>query len=307
MAITRRQFIATVAAAGAVSSGIGVDGFLVEPERVAISRLRLATGASAGASAGTGARPGDSAATVTFVHLSDLHLQEVQSHERRVAAAVNALAPDFVVITGDSIDRRDKLPQLHDFLALLDARTPKFAILGNWEPACRVDLHALARVYAAANCRLLINETAIYTHGIIRVLITGLDDLLEGRANVAGALAGIEPEPNHLILAHCPVHRDVLRHVRPQSGNRWSGLRPQDAAVFQRFAPTCVLSGHTHGGQVNFFGFAPWRPRGSGRYISGWYRDVEPALYVSRGIGTIDLPIRIGAAPEVARFEWVLA
>lgn len=303
MALTRRQFIATVAAAGAVSAGVGVDGFLVEPERVDISRLQLATtrNAQAGATA-VPLGPGP-----TFVQLSDLHLQEVRGHERRVAAAVNSLVPDFVVITGDSIDKRDKLPQLQSFLSLLEPKTPKFAILGNWEHACRVDLHALARVYAAANCRLLINETAVYSHGGSQILITGLDDLLEGRASVASALAGIEPRPNHLILAHCPVHRDVLRTVRPEPGNRWSGLRPRDAAVFERFSPTCVLSGHTHGGQVNLFGFAPWRPRGSGPYISGWYRNVEPALYVSRGIGMVDLPIRIGASPEVARFEWVLA
>ena len=289
MAITRRQFIATVAAAGAVSTGVAVDGFLVEPERVDISSLRLATGATAGASA----------PRLTFVQLSDLHLQQVQSHERRVAAAVNALAPDFVVITGDSIDRRDKLPQLHDFLTLLEARTPKFAILGNWEHACRVDLHALAQVYAAANCRLLINETAVYTHGTTRILVTGLDDLLEGRANVASALAGIEPQPNHLILAHCPVHRDVLRHVRPESGNRWSGLRPQTAAVFERFAPTCVLSGHTHGGQVVLPGIGAVAAQ-KFPVVAGIGRQRQTTVFVSRGVGTVYVPVRINCPPEVA-------
>ncbi len=60
-----------------------------------------------------------------------------------------------------------------------------------------------------------------------------------------------------------------------------------------------MLSGHTHGGQLSLFGFAPLRPNGSGRYVSGWYRDGAIALYVSRGLGVSILPVRIGVVPEI--------
>jgi predicted MPP superfamily phosphohydrolase len=67
-----------------------------------------------------------------------------------------------------------------------------------------------------------------------------------------------------------------------------------------------MLSGHTHGGQIAPFGLAPFRPRGSGRYVSGWYRDAVPALYVSRGIGTSVIDARYRAVPEVPVFDWEL-
>jgi predicted MPP superfamily phosphohydrolase len=65
-----------------------------------------------------------------------------------------------------------------------------------------------------------------------------------------------------------------------------------------------MLSGHTHGGQVAPFGRPLYRPRGSGRYVSGWYRDADRVpMYVSRGIGTSVVPIRLGAVPEIAVFD----
>ena len=63
------------------------------------------------------------------------------------------------------------------------------------------------------------------------------------------------------------------------------------------------LSGHTHGGQVTLFGRPFWTPRGSGRFVAGWYETPSCRLYVSRGVGMSILPIRFGARPEVAVFE----
>jgi uncharacterized protein len=66
-----------------------------------------------------------------------------------------------------------------------------------------------------------------------------------------------------------------------------------------------VLSGHTHGGQVAPFGLATILPRGCGRYVAGWYRDEGgPPMYVSRGIGTSLVPVRIGATPELVVIDW---
>ena len=67
-----------------------------------------------------------------------------------------------------------------------------------------------------------------------------------------------------------------------------------------------MLSGHTHGGQLQVLGWAPVLPRGSGGYVSGWYRKVRPYLYVSRGLASSVVPLRLGAPPEVACFDWHL-
>lgn len=306
--IGRRRFLSSIGLLGAASVTAGLDGFAIEPERVEVTKNQLHSAPAPGVAGGALLTSGvKSAASLTFVQLSDLHLQRVAEHERTVASAVKEIAPDLLVITGDSIDDRRNLHLLDAFLALLDRDLPKYAILGNWEHACRVNRERLRGVYASHGCQLLVNESAVHDHDGHELLITGLDDLLEGRPRVAAALRGVEPRPDHLILAHCPEHRDVLRKTRSPSGKRFSGISTEDAAELARFDPCCVLSGHTHGGQVNLFGFAPWRPRGSGPYMSGWYRDVRPALYVSRGIGTVSIPIRLGSTPEVAAFRWLLA
>ncbi|MFN8967247.1 MAG: hypothetical protein ACK5XR_00570 [Pseudanabaena sp.] len=76
--------------------------------------------------------------------------------------------------------------------------------------------------------------------------------------------------------------------------------------ILSEYKPQYMLSGHTHGGQLSFFGIAPILPPRSGKYVSGWYQNNAIFLYVSRGLGISILPIRIGSVPEIAYFEWVL-
>ena len=62
-----------------------------------------------------------------------------------------------------------------------------------------------------------------------------------------------------------------------------------------------VLSGHTHGGQVRL----PWvgalygNPRLGRRFIQGWNRLDSTQIYVSRGIGKVLLPLRVGCPSEI--------
>ncbi|HST62928.1 MAG TPA: metallophosphoesterase, partial [Longimicrobium sp.] len=230
----------------------------------------------------------------------DLHLKSVDAMHRRMAARVNALRPDLVLFTGDSVDRADRLGTFAELLALFDPRTPKYAILGNWEHWSGVDTGELADVYRRANGRLLVNESAVHDVGGRALRVTGLDDLVGGRPDARRAFAGGDAADAHLLLAHCPEHRDRL-DLPPLP---FDGGAPA-AADASRI--TMMLSGHTHGGQVNVLGWTPVLPRGSGRYVRGWFRDAgRVPLYVSRGIGTSVVPVRLGAPPEVAVFTvWV--
>jgi hypothetical protein len=63
-----------------------------------------------------------------------------------------------------------------------------------------------------------------------------------------------------------------------------------------------VIAGHTHGGQVRLPFYTPYTPTGSGRFVSGWYRDTLAPLYVTRGIGTVLVPARLFCRPELAVF-----
>lgn len=287
--MNRRRFLlvsGAAAAAGALSLG-GYAG-VVEPRRLQLTRHAV------------NRRTSPAQREVTVAQITDLHLQRVGGLHRCMAARVNALRPDLVLITGDSVDRAGRLGELASLLALLDRQTSKFAILGNWEHWSGVDLGELTDVYRRANCRLLVNESVVHEIGGRGVRITGLNDLVGGRPDARRAFADTGSADAHLLMAHCPQHRDRLA-VAPVA---FAGAEPP------RIDPagiTLMLSGHTHGGQVNVLGWTPVLPRGSGRYVRGWFRDPgAPPLYVSRGIGTSMAPVRFGAAPEVPVFTvWV--
>ena len=61
-----------------------------------------------------------------------------------------------------------------------------------------------------------------------------------------------------------------------------------------------VLSGHTHGGQVVIPGVGALRRRATSRCSQGSARSENTSIFVSRGIGTVYVPVRINCPPEVA-------
>ena len=65
------------------------------------------------------------------------------------------------------------------------------------------------------------------------------------------------------------------------------------------------LAGHTHGGQVTLeFVHPSLTPsRLITPYVRGWFEKDSARLYVNRGIGTIAVPMRLGARPEITVFE----
>ena len=243
---TRRRFRL---AAGAAAGAVGIEALWLEPRRVTVTRHRV----------GGGSRP------LRVVQLSDLHLQGIHQFEIDVASTVSNLTPDVIVLTGDSIDKRDRHGVLDEFLGALPTQTPKYAVLGNWDYWSRAPVNELRAVYERHHCR-------------------GADDLIGGNPDL-GSLTPAASDETHVLLAHCPAYRE---RVERRAAGRF----------------TCMLSGHTHGGQIRFFGFAPVLPRGSGGYVSGWYRGPSRLpMYVSRGIGTSLVRARLGAPPEVSVFE----
>jgi len=65
-----------------------------------------------------------------------------------------------------------------------------------------------------------------------------------------------------------------------------------------------TISGHTHGGQVNLFGYTPVVPSKFGsRYVYGHVVEGGRDLIVSGGLGLSGLPVRFGVPPEVVLIE----
>lgn len=269
MAISRRKFITSglVVFAGAVAT----DAFWLEKHFIEKEEFFVGT-----------ATP--QTANLRVIQVSDLHMQSVTNTLKQLAKYLNQQKPDLILFTGDSIDKASNISVLDSFLKEIDNSIQKVAILGNWEYWGNVDLTALRKVYNNHNCELLVNNTKQFAFRNRTISITGVDDLVGGNAHIETALREFKKSDHHIVLNHCPEYYDTI-------------------ADYNRTKIDLVLSGHTHGGQLNILGFTPFLPRGSGRYVKGWYKEKTPYLYVSKGIGTSIFPARFGARAEVAIFN----
>jgi predicted MPP superfamily phosphohydrolase len=206
------------------------------------------------------------------------------------------------IITGDAIDDTASVPLLDEFLSFLPQKIEKLSVLGNWEHWGNIDISKLDSIYKTHNGKLLLNETYNFVFNNKEVRITGVDDFVTGLPSLRVALSGQTPCYNRILLAHSPVYIDHLfEETKTIFGTAFNKTEQVhiDSLTF-----IAMLSGHSHGGQVTIFGIPIVLPQGCGRYFAGWYRDVLPHVFVSRGIGCSILPIRIMTQPELTLFEW---
>jgi len=213
--------------------------------------------------------------------VTDLHFGPYLSLPdlNRVVDITNEARPHLTLVTGDFITRvGDPLDACLAQLARLRADAGVFGCLGNHE------VYAGCEDYATAACRRL---------GI---------EILRGRARlleINGArlnLSGVDYQSQRL-----PYLTGTERLLVPGAVNLLMSHNPDVFPVAAKLGYDLVVGGHTHGGQVTVeileqtlnvsrF-FTP--------FVAGLYRRASSALYVSRGVGTINLPVRLGARPEV--------
>ena len=208
--------------------------------------------------------------------LTDIHHSRLVGADDVNAAVQLALAerPDLVVLGGDYVTFGDRafVGPVADLLAPLSAPHGVFAILGNHDDDKDMPA-ALAR-----------NGFAVLKDQRTRVTIKGEELELAGirfwtrrAADVARVLRNARGTT--LLLAHDP-------------------RRLTEAAALNVPA---VLSGHTHGGQVVLPGVGALATKAA-RFpiLAGAGRRDNTSIFVSRGIGTVYVPVRFNCPPEVA-------
>jgi len=217
------------------------------------------------------------------VFLSDLHAGLFMTAADLVALAerVMTLAPDVVLLGGDLVDTRvEQVPLWRDALRVLAPPLGTYAVFGNHDyhrPDIKPALRALLEEH---DVRCLENRGHRLELEGASLWLAGVDDLTEGEPDVEAALAGRAPEEPTLLLSH---HPDVFHEAAG------AGVELQ-------------LSGHTHGGQVKLFGWAPIHHTSSG-WVEGFFEREGSRLYVGSGTGLTALPLRLGTRSEISLFE----
>jgi len=232
--------------------------------------------------------------------LADLHVAApwtTLADIGRWVALVQAQKPDLVVLAGDYLagraitGRRAGAGEIVAALAGLSAPLGVWAILGNhdWQD-CALALgsdyqqSSVVAAFEGGPVRLLRNGAASVRHAGFEFWLVGFDSQrpVPGRPDIGfhrpdQAFDGVPGDAATILLAHEPDYF--------AQGDTRAGLQ---------------ISGHTHGGQLNLFGWRPMTPsRYGGKYAYGHIRDGARQMVVSGGLGFSGLPMRIGQPPEV--------
>jgi predicted MPP superfamily phosphohydrolase len=217
-----------------------------------------------------------------MVQLSDIHLSPFLSRrdlEWNVDMA-NETRAHIALVTGDLITtRRDPVDDCIERLSRLRSDAGTFGCLGNHEVYAGVQGYAACQG-ARRGIRFLRRQFEDLRFGGSTLRLTGVDYQKMGGPYLTGAEKFVDPAAFNILLSHNP---DVF-------------------PVAARQGYQLTISGHTHGGQIDIeilhqdLSFA----RFFTPYVYGEYRLGSSSVYVTRGIGTVGLPARLGAPPEVA-------
>jgi predicted MPP superfamily phosphohydrolase len=227
--------------------------------------------------------------SLRVVQLTDIHhglylpLQAVMD----AVELANRLAPDIAVLTGDFITySRAYIQPVAETLADLRARLGIYAVLGNHD--FRVSAEAVTRALRRYGIHVLRNQhTVVRSRGEV-LHIAGVDDLHYG-ADLPRAMRHVPRHSASILLSH---HPGMIR----QAARAGVGL---------------MLSGHTHGGQVrlpvpvvgNGNHGGSHRPSTPRRFVAGLDVLGDTQIYVSRGIGTVVVPVRFRCPAEIPVFH----
>lgn len=265
MTATRRQVLQGLVATGVgLVTGVAVYGAAYERHRLKLVTMDVPV---------SGLPPALNGLRVGL--LTDVHHSLMVAGDT-VSEAVNLLqqsSPDLVALGGDYVtygDRRFVAPVAERLAPLASAPHGAFAVLGNHD-----DDTDMPRALASRGLAVLKDQRTTLRIRGERLDVAGLRYWTRQAREVAQVIRGTGPTT--LLLAHDP-------------------RRLAEAALLD---VQVVLSGHTHGGQVVLPGVGAFAAR---RFpvLSGLAAEANTSLFVSRGVGTVYLPIRLNCPPDVA-------
>jgi predicted MPP superfamily phosphohydrolase len=212
-----------------------------------------------------------------ILHLTDLHLDNIDGTAAATARTVAGIEADLCVITGDIRDNihspiEPVFRRLKDILSKLRVADGVLGVLGNHDSA------AMVEPLEALGIRMLVNETMMLGRGGDQIHVTGVDDVNLFHTWEAVRALSSAPKGFGIALVHSPEIAD-----RASARHR------------------LYLCGHTHGGKINLPNGHPIitglkRHR---RFAQGHWSHDEMVGYTSRGVGASLVPTRFRSQGEV--------
>jgi predicted MPP superfamily phosphohydrolase len=253
---------------------LGCYGFFYEPDQVEVHRVSIRDTPLAKILEGE-----------TVVQLSDLHIAKIGRREKKVLRILGELRPDFIFLTGDYVSWKGDYQPALTFLSKLTARMGVWGILGDYDlsdsrKSC-LFCHEPGSGQPTHRHRIRFLRDSFQSISLPKGSFSiGGTDIAEKDLHSFGdelrTRAGKEPA---IILSH----------------------NPMSFPLFDKKAGIVVLAGDTHGGQIPLPSWL-WSLLGyekCARFSQGVFENGRNKMFVTRGIGTSHVPIRILRRPEV--------
>jgi len=208
----------------------------------------------------------------TIIFIADIHDYSLEQLEKNIDY-LNQLDADLLLLGGD-FPSGERLEKVMSLLSKIRVKDGIYGVDGNHDKA--------NELFACMKRHGIIPLDNSGVHVQDRLYIAGVRDLWERDPNVKEALADREDGDFTILLNHNP---DLVMK--------------QDTSKVN-----LTLSGHTHGGEITFFGV--WKPifltpkisRYGHRFSGGWAKTKDHTdIYVTIGLGKQFL--RVFAQPEI--------
>jgi uncharacterized protein len=227
---------------------------------------------------------------IRVVQISDIHLSKSGFREKKLISKVNELRPDILFITGDFFHNQEgqnidsQMKALTEVIRSFKVSIGIYGVPGNYDNVL-LRKPELLKELKNAEMEILLDENRkiVFPNG--KSLWLAGSRYSSYRHNVSSltkALATVSPGAPVILLNHYP---DVFSRAVTAGVN-------------------LVLAGHTHGGQIGIPFLVHLSEYASkSEYISGLFHGGGTTLYVNRGIGTADFPVRFLCRPEITALD----
>jgi hypothetical protein len=273
----RSKYFVIVHVLAIAGVAIFIDGFVIEPRWIEVTRFEIETPKLKGTS-------------FRAVLFSDTHCETRIRNEGKVAEIINGLKPDVIVFTGDSLNSPDALPLFKETLRQLDASSGKFAVRGNFDSYRwgKLDL------FSETGFRELKADTVKAEKDGEAICVTGFN--IPYPADFREVLRAVPNDKYSVLLYH---HSDLAESLKGLNVDLYLSGHTHGGQV-----------------RLPFYGALVTLSRFGKKYESGMYtipsslRYAEAGdgmkLYVNRGIGLENKPapkVRFLCRPEITVFD----